>query len=32
VYRILREDNLLCMRKRKFVVTTNSNHGRESGA
>jgi len=29
VYRILREDNLLCMRKRKFVVTTNSNHGRK---
>ena len=28
VYRILREDNLLCVRKRKFVVTTNSNHGR----
>jgi transposase InsO family protein len=29
VYRILREDNLLCVRKRKFVVTTNSNHGRK---
>jgi putative transposase len=29
VYRILREDNLLCMRKRKFVVTTDSNHGRK---
>ncbi len=28
VYRILREDNLLCMRKRKFVATTDSNHGR----
>jgi putative transposase len=28
VYRILREDNLLCVRKRKFVVTTDSNHGR----
>lgn len=28
VYRILREDNLLCIRKRKFVVTTDSNHGR----
>lgn len=28
VYRLLREDNLLCVRKRKFVVTTNSNHGR----
>ena len=26
VYRILREDNLLCMRKRKFVVTTDSTH------
>jgi putative transposase len=29
VYRILREDNLLCIRKRKFVVTTDSNHGRK---
>ena len=29
VYRILREDNLLCMRKRKFIVTTNSDHGRK---
>ncbi|HKE28360.1 MAG TPA: IS3 family transposase [Bryobacteraceae bacterium] len=28
VYRLLREDNLLCMRKRKFVVTTDSNHNR----
>lgn len=28
VYRLMREDNLLCMRKRKFVVTTESNHGR----
>ena len=28
VYRILREDNLLCVRKKKFVVTSNSNHGR----
>ena len=28
VYRLLREDNLLCVRKRKFVVTTESNHGR----
>ena len=28
VYRILREDNLLCVRKRKFIVTTDSNHGR----
>jgi transposase InsO family protein len=29
VYRQLREDNLLCVRKRKFVVTTDSNHGRK---
>ncbi len=29
VYRILQEDNLLCIRKRKFVVTTDSNHGRK---
>ena len=29
VYRILREDNLLCIRKRKFVVTTDSNHDRK---
>jgi putative transposase len=29
VYRIMREDNLLCLRKRKFVVTTDSNHGRK---
>jgi putative transposase len=29
VRRIMREDNLLCLRKRKFVVaTTNSNHSR----
>jgi len=28
VQRILREDNLLCLRRRKFVVTTNSKHGR----
>jgi putative transposase len=27
VYRILREDNLLCLRKRKFVVTTDAEHG-----
>lgn len=27
VYRLLRQDNLLCVRKRKFVVTTDSNHG-----
>jgi transposase InsO family protein len=26
VGRILREDNLLCLRKRKFIVTTDSNH------
>lgn len=29
IYRILREDNLLCIRKRKFVGTTDSNHGRK---
>jgi transposase InsO family protein len=28
VHRIMREDNLLCLRRRKFVVTTNSNHNR----
>ena len=28
VYRIMREDNLLCLRRRKFVITTNSNHDR----
>jgi putative transposase len=28
VHRIMREDNLLCVRTRKFVVTTDSNHGR----
>jgi putative transposase len=27
VGRIMREDNLLCLRRRKFVVTTDSNHG-----
>jgi putative transposase len=27
VGRILREDNLLCLRRRKFVVTTDSGHG-----
>jgi len=27
VYRLMREDNLLCLRKRKFVVTTDANHG-----
>jgi len=26
VHRLMREDNLLCVRKRKFVVTTDSNH------
>ena len=29
VRRIMLEDNLLCVRKRKFVVTTDSNHGRK---
>jgi transposase InsO family protein len=29
VYRLLREDNLLCVRKRKFVVTTDFQHGRK---
>ncbi len=29
VYRLMSEDNLLCVRKRKFVVTTDSNHGRK---
>jgi transposase InsO family protein len=28
VYRLMREDNLLCLRRRKFLVTTNSNHDR----
>jgi len=28
VYRLMREDNLLCVGKRKFVVTTDSNHTR----
>jgi putative transposase len=28
VYRLLREDNLLCIRKRKFLVTTDSYHSR----
>jgi putative transposase len=27
VSRIMREDNLLCLRRRKFVVTTDSHHG-----
>lgn len=26
VYRLMREDNLLCLRKRKFVITTDSEH------
>ena len=26
VYRLMREDNLLCLQKRKFVVTTDSQH------
>src|SRR5262249_1651335 len=26
VYRLVREDNLLCLRRRKFVVTTDSAH------
>ena len=26
VYRLMREDNLLCVRRRKFVVTTDSEH------
>jgi putative transposase len=26
VYRLMREDNLLCVRRRKFTVTTDSNH------
>lgn len=29
VQRLMREDNLLCVRKRRFVVTTDSNHGRQ---
>ena len=28
VQRMMREDNLLCLRRRKFVVTTDSNHHR----
>jgi putative transposase len=27
VYRLMREDNLLCLCKRRFVVTTESSHG-----
>ena len=26
VLRLMREDNLLCLRKRKFICTTDSNH------
>jgi transposase InsO family protein len=29
VYRLMREDNLLCVRRCKFLVTTDSNHGRK---
>ena len=29
VQRLMREDNLLCVRKRRFVATTDSNHGRK---
>jgi transposase InsO family protein len=29
VRRVMREDNLLCVRKRKFVLTTDSRHGRK---
>jgi putative transposase len=29
VYRLMREDNLLCVRRRKFVATTDSNHRRK---
>jgi putative transposase len=29
VLRVMREDNLLCLRKRKFVVTTDSSHSRQ---
>jgi transposase InsO family protein len=29
VRRLMREDNLLCARKRRFVVTTDSHHGRK---
>ena len=29
VYRLMRQDNLLCVRKRKFVVTTDSHHDRK---
>ena len=29
VYRLMREDNLLCVRRRKYVVTTDSGHTRK---
>ena len=29
VYRLMREDNLLCVRQRKYVVTTDSSHTRK---
>ena len=29
VYRLMREDNLPCLRRRKFVVTTDPSHGRQ---
>lgn len=29
VYRLMREDNLLCVRRRKFTVTTDSSHERK---
>jgi len=29
VYRLMREDNLLCLRKRKFIVTTDSKHAKK---
>jgi transposase InsO family protein len=29
VYRIMREDNLLCVRRQKFIATTDSGHGRK---
>lgn len=29
VYRLMREDNLLCVRRRKFIITTDSNHSRK---
>ena len=29
VHRFMREDTLLCVRKRKFIVTTDSNHGKK---